>query len=102
MKNLIIDRIIKAWNKAVMIDESIAYTYSKLAFEIINLSTMLDTLKIKNPRICLSASNSFEWIIVFLTALIKGIPIYTSGTTNRCTVVFWWYMAQFFDIPLLA
>jgi len=76
MKNLIIDRIIRAWNKVVMINESISYRYSDLAFEIINLSTMIDTLKIRNPRICLSASNSFEWIIVFLTALIKGIPIH--------------------------
>jgi len=76
MRELLINRIIKAKDRIFMEDDYRAYTYRQLAFEILNLSTMIDTLKIPNPRICLSASNSFEWVVVFLTALIKSIPVY--------------------------
>ena len=75
MKNLIISLILKYWDRTFMIDLFKKYTYSDLAFEIVNLSTMLDILKIKQPHIILNADNSFKWIVVYLTAIIKEIPL---------------------------
>jgi acyl-CoA synthetase (AMP-forming)/AMP-acid ligase II len=75
MKNLLISSIVKAWNKPFMWSGIYESTYSDLAFEIVNLSTMLDSLKIKDPRIILSAKNSFAWVVVYLTAIIKDIPL---------------------------
>lgn len=75
MKNLIILLILKFWDRILLVDKYREYTYKDLAFKITNLSTMLDVLKISNPHIALVGHNSFGWIIVYLTALIKGIPI---------------------------
>ena len=51
--------------------------YKDLAFAIVNLSTMLDVLKIKDPHIILIGKNSYNWIVVYLTALIKS-KLFTS------------------------
>ena len=75
MKNLLIASILKAWDKAFLWNEIHEYKYRDLAFEIVNLSTMLDSLKIKNLRIILSAKDSFHWVVVYLTAIINDIPI---------------------------
>jgi hypothetical protein len=75
MKNLLISSIVKAWDKPFMWTGINEFRYKDLAFEIANLSTMLDSLKIKDPRIILSAENSFEWSVVYLTAIIKDIPL---------------------------
>jgi len=75
MKNLIILLILKFWDRIVVSERLKQYTYKRLAFEIVNLSTMLDTLKVHQMSIALIANNSFNWIVVYLTALIKGIPI---------------------------
>ena len=75
MRNLIIRSILKGWGKFFMECQNIRYTYKNLAFAIVNLSTMLDILKIENPHIILIGKNSFNWIVVYLTAIIKGIPL---------------------------
>ena len=71
MKNIMISLILKYWDEVFFND----YKYKDLAFEIANLSTMLSKLKIDEPKIALCAQNSFNWIVIFLTALINDIPI---------------------------
>jgi len=75
MKNLVILTILKFWDRIFLQRTTGYFTFKRLAFEIANLSTMLDVLKLENPHIILSGKNSFNWIVVYLTALIKRIPL---------------------------
>jgi len=89
MKNIIISLIIKFWDRTFIKRSPYhSYTYNRLAFEIANLSTMIDCLKIQNPKIALCGKNSFEWIVIFLTAIIKDIPIVLINTKYSNTKIF--------------
>jgi len=75
MKNLIIKMIVRYWDRICVVERHMVHRFKDLAFEIMNLSTMLDTLKIENPHIVLHGKNSFQWIVVYITAIIKNIPL---------------------------
>lgn len=80
MKNLISYLIIQSiksnWDNIALYENGEKHSFKKLALFIIKLSTFLDKVKITSQdTIAICSKFSFNWLVVYLTCLIKGIPV---------------------------
>lgn len=87
--NAISRSIKRNWTKAAVYENGEIHTFSKLALFIVKLSTLLDKLKMENATVGLLANVSFNWIVVYLTCLIKGISICIIRPSNTPADIEW-------------
>jgi long-subunit acyl-CoA synthetase (AMP-forming) len=94
MKNLLSYMIIKSiqknWDEIVMQENGEKHSFKKLALFVIKLSTFLDRIKVDlSTPIALVGKLSFNWLVVYVTCLIKGIPLLILNPRDKSVNLKW-------------